>query len=392
MKRSTALTIVRLACIVAMGFSVALIVDATRVAPAFCALGSGCDTVRKSGYSSVAGIPVSYIGLLAYAIVFVLAMSKDSAKQWGARLAALGGLVALGLLCLQAFVIHAFCTLCLGVDTSAVIAGAAGAYLLTTRARANDEPLHEVLPGSTWAALVLAALFGPIAASTMAPNTSAPNDIRAFWKPGVVNIVELSDFECPFCRINHPELEKAKKASKTPVHFVRVSMPLPSHPNARPATRAYLCAVEQGKGEEMADALFIADPPSEANAAAAAERLGLDLARFKSCVVDAKTDAKIDADIAMIRRTDFKGLPTTWINDQKLLGAKPTTEIAAAIEAASQGEASGRGPGIFLGFLAFIAGLLGMSLRRGLPSAPRPAASSEPPSADPKRGDHDEDA
>lgn len=388
MTRSTALTILRLACIVAMGFSVALIVDATRAAPAFCALGSGCDAVRKSGYASVAGIPVSYIGLLAYAVVFVLVMSKDTAKQWGARLAAVGGLVALGLLGLQAFVIHAFCTLCLGVDTSALIAGAAGAFLLRENARAGLTAVPEVLPGATWAALVLAALFGPIAASTMAPNTSAPADIRAFWKPGVVNIVELSDFECPFCRIHHPELEKAKKASKTPIHFVRVSMPLPSHPNARPATRAYLCAVEQGKGEEMADALFIADPPSEANAAAAAERFGLDLARFRSCVIDAKTDAKIDADIAMVRRTDFKGLPTTWINDQKLLGAKPTADISAAIEAASLGEASGRGPGIFLGFLAFIGGLLGMSLRRGLPSSSAPKQGSTENDASREGGQH----
>ncbi len=373
MKRSTALTILRLACIVAMGFSVALIVDATRVAPAFCAPGSGCDAVRKSGFSSVGGIPVPHVGLLAYAVVFVLAMSKDVARHWGARLASVGGLVASGLIALQALVIEAFCTLCLGVDTSAIVAGAAGVFLLRSK-----EPTPEVLPGATWAALVLAALFGPIAASTMAPNTAAPADIRAFWKPGVVNIVELSDFECPFCRVNHPELEKAKKASKQPLSFVRVSVPLPGHPNARPATRAYLCSVEQGKGEEMADALFIADPPSEANAAAAAERIGLDLPRFKACVIDAKTDAKIDADIAMVRKGDFKGLPTTWINDQKLLGAKPTTEIAAAIEAASLGEVAGRGPGIFLGFVAFIAGLLAMSLRRGLPSNQSSTPTTEP--------------
>lgn len=377
MKRSTALTLLRLSCVIAMGFSVALIVDATRAAPAFCATGSGCDAVRRSGYSSLAGVPVPYIGLLAYAFVFVLAMSKDAAKQWGARFAALGGLVALGLLALQAVVIHAFCTLCLGVDISALLAGAAGAFLMRSR-----EPTPEVLPGATWASLVLAALFGPVAAGTMVPNTSAPADIRANWRPGVVNIVELSDFECPFCRINHPELEKAKKASKTPVHFVRVSVPLPSHANARAATRAYLCALDQGKGEEMADALFLADPPSEANAAAAAERLGLDLGRFKSCVVDAKIDAKIDEDIAMVRRTEFKGLPTTWINDQKLLGVKPSAEISAAIDAAAEGQASGRGPGIFLGFLAFIVGMLAMSLRRGLPSSdpPAPSGSEDPPS------------
>lgn len=371
MKRVTALSFLRLSAIVAMGFSVALIVDATRASPAFCALGSGCDTVRKSGYSDVGGIPVPYVGLLAYAVVFVLAMSGEKARKLGAYAAAAGGVVALGLLALQAFVIHAFCTLCLGVDTSALVAAAGAVVYLR-----SSETTHEILPGASWAALVLGALFGPVAAGTMAPATSAPADIRGLYKPGVVNIVELSDFECPFCRLNHPDLEKAKKAAKGPVNFVRISVPLPSHPHARAATRGYVCSAEQGKGDEMADALFTLDPPSEANALATAEKLGLDLPRYKACVIDAKTDARIDADIAMVRRSDFKGLPTTWINDEKLLGAKPASEIAAAIEAAAEGKSAGRGPGIFLGFCAFILGLFATTLRgRARLSPPNPPAA-----------------
>jgi protein-disulfide isomerase/uncharacterized membrane protein len=372
-KRFTALSVLRLAAISAMGFSVALIVDATRAVPAFCASGSGCDVVRKSGYSSLGGVPVSYMGLLAFAVLFVMAMSHASRRRLAAWASILGGVVALGLLCLQAFVIHAFCTLCLGVDLSALVAAGAGLSLLREK---SPKPKAELLPGASWAALVLAALFGPIAAGTMVPATSAPADIRAFWQPGVVNIVELSDFECPFCRINHPALEKALQEAKQPVHFVRVSMPLSIHEHARDATRAYLCSVQQDKGDAMADALFKLDPPSAEKALAVAGELKLDLDRYQACLVDPKTEERIAADTALVRRTDFKGLPTTWVNDQKLLGAKPASEISEAIAAAAAGQATGRGPGLFVSFLVAVGLMFGFGMRHGLPPIPVPAPSS----------------
>jgi protein-disulfide isomerase/uncharacterized membrane protein len=373
-KRFTALSVLRFAAIVAMGFSVALIVDATRAVPAFCAAGSGCDAVRKSGYSTAFGVPVPYMGLLAFAVLFVLAMSHASRRRLAAWASVAGGLVALGLLGLQAFVIHAFCTLCLGVDLSALVAAGAGVMLLREK---SPKPKAELLPGASWAALVLAALFGPIAAGTMVPATSAPADIRAFWQPGVVNIVELSDFECPFCRLNHPALEKAMREAKQPIHFVRVSMPLKSHEHARDATRAYLCSVQQDKGDAMADALFRLDPPSAAQALRVAEEeLKLDLDRYRACLLDPKTEERIEADTALVRRTEFKGLPTTWVNDQKLLGAKPEAEISEAIAAAAAGQATGRGPGLFVSFLVAIGLLFGFGMRHGLPPIPVPAPSS----------------
>lgn len=369
---SLALDLVRLGAIVAMGFSVALVVDATRAAPAFCVTGSGCDLVRKSGYGSLGGIPVPYVGLLAYAVVFVLTMSREKARKIGASAAIAGGAVAIALLALQAFVIHAFCTLCLGVDLSAIIAAGGGILYLRSK-----EPTSTLLPGISWAALVLGALFGPVAAGTMVPSTTAPEDVRSFWKPGFVNVVEFSDFECPFCRMNHPELEKAKKAAGAKVHFTRVSFPLAGHPHARPATRAYLCAVEQGKGEEMAHELFTVDPPSAENARIAAEKLGLDDQRLRACLADPKTEARIEADMALVRRAEFKGLPTTWIDDRKLLGTKSAAEIGATIDAAAAGGASGRGPGVFLSFLALIVGAFLYGLRRGFPDPPAPRSSND---------------
>lgn len=358
-----------------MGFSVALIVDATRAVPAFCAAGSGCDAVRKSGYSSVAGVPVPYVGLLSFAVLFVLAMSHASRRRLAAGAAVFGGVVAVGLLALQAFVIHAFCTLCLGVDLSALVAGGAGLAILLEKSP-KPGPVAELLPGASWAALVLTALFGPIAAGTMVPATSAPADIRAFWQPGVVNIVELSDFECPFCRLNHPALEKAMRETKQPIHFVRVSMPLRGHEHARDATRAYLCSVQQDKGEAMADALFRLDPPSAEKALVVAGELKLDLDRYQACLKDPKTEERIEADTALVRRTEFRGLPTTWVNDQKLLGAKQEGEISEAIAAAAAGQATGRGPGLFVSFLVAVGLFFGFGLRHGLPPIPVPPGSS----------------
>src|SRR3989338_6282888 len=75
-----------------------------------------------------------------------------------------------------------------------------------------------------------------------------------------VTIVEYSDFQCPFCSSFFQDtfipLEK-DYIETGKVRFVFKHFPLRSiHPNAQKAGEAFECAVEQGKGKEMHDALF----------------------------------------------------------------------------------------------------------------------------------------
>ncbi len=60
------LLVLRLALLVAVAVSAALLVDYVQPLPSFCDVGSGCYKVRASGYGSILRVPVPLLGLLAF--------------------------------------------------------------------------------------------------------------------------------------------------------------------------------------------------------------------------------------------------------------------------------------------------------------------------------------
>jgi vitamin-K-epoxide reductase (warfarin-sensitive) len=89
-----------------------------RSATQFCEIGEkfNCDIVNRSEYSTVAGIPVSGIGVAGYALLFALATLYRSRVETPIRLvvAAIGGLVfALYLTYIEAYMLTTWCILCL---------------------------------------------------------------------------------------------------------------------------------------------------------------------------------------------------------------------------------------------------------------------------------------
>jgi uncharacterized membrane protein len=87
-------------------------------ATSYCEFGEkfNCDIVNRSEYSSVAGIPVSLIGVAGYGLLLTLSTLCRSRPETPTRLlmAAAGGLVfALYLTYIEAYVLTAWCILCL---------------------------------------------------------------------------------------------------------------------------------------------------------------------------------------------------------------------------------------------------------------------------------------
>ena len=81
-----------------------------------CATG-GCETVQRSEYAELAGIPVAVLGLTAYAFVLGTAFFKSSlARAAGAITALAGVLFGVYLLVVQLVVIDALCQWCLASD------------------------------------------------------------------------------------------------------------------------------------------------------------------------------------------------------------------------------------------------------------------------------------
>jgi uncharacterized membrane protein len=82
-----------------------------------CGVTHGCETVQRSKYAELAGIPVALLGLVAYVVLFASAFVRGLAAAAAAAAIALAGLAfALWLVYVQAAILDAWCVWCLASD------------------------------------------------------------------------------------------------------------------------------------------------------------------------------------------------------------------------------------------------------------------------------------
>lgn len=83
---------------------------------------SGCETVQRSRYAELAGIPVALLGALAYlAIAATAALRGRPAALAGAALAVVSLVFSAYLLLVSLTVIHAVCVWCVGTDVAVAL-------------------------------------------------------------------------------------------------------------------------------------------------------------------------------------------------------------------------------------------------------------------------------
>jgi uncharacterized membrane protein len=80
-----------------------------------CSISHGCETVQKSKYAKLAGVPVALIGLGGYVAIFAsLFIRSEAGRLAGAGLALVGIGFSAWLTYLEAARIHAWCQWCVG--------------------------------------------------------------------------------------------------------------------------------------------------------------------------------------------------------------------------------------------------------------------------------------
>ena len=316
--------------VVGLGASIASLIDYLGTAATFCAE-TGCTTVRESAWSHPLGVPLPVLGVAFY--LAALALGFIDAPRLRRALAISGALSAVLFIGLQAFVIDAWCKLCMVADPAAIgyaIAVFAGATTLRfTVARGLA-----ALP-ATLAVVGVMALWTRHAPPPMLPE-GTPAFVERAQVPGAATVVEIVDFECPFCRRLQARLVTATAQARTPVRVVRKMFPLPNHAHAMPAALAYCCADAQGKGDAMAEALFAAPPddltPEGCEKLAAS--VGCDLERYRRDLPEA--EARVAAETAEARAAGVHSLPTLFIGGERVVGAgKSTEELTAILERAA---------------------------------------------------------
>jgi protein-disulfide isomerase len=164
-----------------------------------------------------------------------------------------------------------------------------------------------------------------------------------------VTMVEISDFECPFCgrysRETGPEVLK-QYADTNRIGYAFVNYPLPAHPFAPKAGEAAACAADQGKFWEMHDILF-----RKQGAALAPAFLpqkgdlipGLNKTAYNACLESSKHAAYIKSDMTMVQPYAPRGTPAFFIGTMdpatrmfkgavSIVGAKPLSVFQQALD------------------------------------------------------------
>jgi len=165
-----------------------------------------------------------------------------------------------------------------------------------------------------------------------------------------VVLIEVSDFECPFCgrhvRETEPSIQKDYVATGR-IRQAFVNLPLTIHPNAFKAAEAGACAADQGKFWEMHDRMFanqkalgVIHLPSYA-----ASVPGLEADAFRRCLDSGRHDADVRRDMSMAAAAGARSTPTFFIATidgkthavkvvSRINGAKPYAAFQQALDAA----------------------------------------------------------
>lgn len=163
-----------------------------------------------------------------------------------------------------------------------------------------------------------------------------PIDIRGIRLDGLkplgdpkapVVLVEYSDFQCPFCAMVSPILEKIVRESPKKARLYFKQFPIKGHPRALPAAKACVASAKFGKFWDYCPKLFANQADlSDENLLKLAVATGMDAKAFS---------AQMETDEVLNRIADEKmeglknrvqGTPTIFINGKEFLG-QPTPEL-----------------------------------------------------------------
>jgi protein-disulfide isomerase len=148
-----------------------------------------------------------------------------------------------------------------------------------------------------------------------------------------VTIVEVSEFQCPFCKRVGPTLKQVQDTYGEDVRIVFKHNPLSFHQNAKPAAKAAECAREQGKFWELHDIMFenqrdLSGPKLEEYA----QQSGVEIEAWKACFASTKHEDRINQDQRVANQFGARGTPGFFINGRFLSGAQPFESFKAVID------------------------------------------------------------
>ncbi|MCK5447944.1 MAG: DsbA family protein [Gemmatimonadetes bacterium] len=157
-----------------------------------------------------------------------------------------------------------------------------------------------------------------------------------------IRIVEISDFECPFCARFYQESYRAIDSLYVQTGIARylwISFPNSTHPRAWPAIEAAFCAGAAGRFWAMHDVLFerreewVESPDPNALFRAYAEDIGVDDESFAACLRNDQTAPLQVRDYESAITAGVTSTPFFVVGDSVAIrGAVPLETFRSAID------------------------------------------------------------
>ena len=165
-----------------------------------------------------------------------------------------------------------------------------------------------------------------------------------------VTIIEMSDFQCPFCKRLSGTLHQLHEEYPNDVRIVFLNFPMQQacnevqlaksmHPQACSAAMMGVCAEQKGQFWPVHDQLFARQSKlGNKEFGQIGKRVGLDLRELDTCLKDPATLERVKADTALGNIAGITGTPALLINGRRMLGAQPIEVLRAVIDAEIRGE------------------------------------------------------
>ena len=119
----------------------------------------------------------------------------------------------------------------------------------------------------------------------------------------IVTVVELTDYECPFCkRYNQDVLPRILAEYGDRIRYVAVNFPLIHiHPLALSASMACECAHQQESFWKYRRELFASENGLKLdNLLFIADQIGLDMIKFQTCIESSDIRSIVERDLSLI--------------------------------------------------------------------------------------------
>jgi protein-disulfide isomerase len=147
-----------------------------------------------------------------------------------------------------------------------------------------------------------------------------------------VTLLEYGDYECPYCGAAYPMVRKVQEAMGDRLRFVFRNFPITTaHPHSELAAEAAEAAAAQGKFWPMHDLLYENQQRLETDDLIGyADRLGLDVARFRSDLTEHAYAPRVREDFMSGVRSGVNGTPTFFIDGVRYEGsydAEPLLDV-----------------------------------------------------------------